>query len=189
MENGEDFMVEYFDGSTWNIVASYARGTDFENNGTYAASISIDEGEYTFPSDMNIRFRCDASGNADDVYIDEIKITASTTSTQKAGSLAKGLNNLNRNIQANIEDIELNINLYPVPASGAVTIDLGFVESLGKTTISITDIQGKVVYQSSEIIESQNHHLAIDVNHFNKGLYLVLIQNNSFTISKKLIVE
>ena len=29
-----------------------------------------------FPADMKVRFMCDASGNSDDVYIDEIKVSA-----------------------------------------------------------------------------------------------------------------
>nr|NQU92695.1 hypothetical protein [Bacteroidota bacterium] len=44
----------------------------------YSKTVTILEGEYTFPTDMKIRFMCDASANADDVYIDEIRILASS---------------------------------------------------------------------------------------------------------------
>jgi hypothetical protein len=76
MENGENFFVEYYDGSTWHIIASYARGTDFNNNQFYNEIVYIDEANYTFPTNMKIRFRCDASTNSDDVYIDEVKVSA-----------------------------------------------------------------------------------------------------------------
>lgn len=76
MENGEDFWVQYFDGSTWHTVETFVRGTDFNNNTFYEVTVVIDEANYTFPDDMQIRFRCDASGNRDDVYIDEITISA-----------------------------------------------------------------------------------------------------------------
>ncbi len=76
MENNEDFWVQYWDGSSWNTVATFARGVDFDNNTFYNAVVTISESNYTFPNDMRIRFRCDASGNADDVYIDQITISA-----------------------------------------------------------------------------------------------------------------
>jgi len=76
MESGEDFWVQYYDGSTWHTVASYARGTDFSNGQFYSKEVLIDEASYTFPTDMKIRFMCDASGNKDDVYIDEIRVSA-----------------------------------------------------------------------------------------------------------------
>jgi hypothetical protein len=76
MENGEDFWLQYYDGSTWQTVASYAQSIDFDNNVVYDISLIIDETSYTFPSNMQIRFMCDASGNSDDVYIDQVRISA-----------------------------------------------------------------------------------------------------------------
>jgi len=75
MESGEDFWVQYYDGSNWHTVASYARGTDFDNNVFYNKTVYIDEGTYTFPANMKIRFMNDASNNRDDVYIDEIRVS------------------------------------------------------------------------------------------------------------------
>lgn len=76
MDSGEDFLVEYYDGSSWHVIAAYARGVDFENSRFYHETIYISETDHVFPSDMKIRFRCDASSNYDDVYIDEIVVSA-----------------------------------------------------------------------------------------------------------------
>ncbi|GAB6142715.1 hypothetical protein JCM12294_01520 [Desulfocicer niacini] len=77
MDNSnEDFLVQYFDGSRWHTVASYAQGIDFQNGQFYNKSLIISESDYTFPTNMKLRFMCDASGNADDVYIDEIRVSA-----------------------------------------------------------------------------------------------------------------
>lgn len=77
MDNSnEDFWVQYYDGSTWHTVASFAKGIDFENNYFYNATVTINESSYNFPTDMKLRFMCDASGNRDDVYIDEIVVSA-----------------------------------------------------------------------------------------------------------------
>jgi hypothetical protein len=73
MESGEDFWVQYYDGSTWRTVASYARGTDFNNNVFYNKVVTISSSQYNFPTNAKLRFVCDASGNSDDVYIDEIE--------------------------------------------------------------------------------------------------------------------
>ncbi|MHC4758594.1 MAG: CotH kinase family protein, partial [Planctomycetota bacterium] len=76
MDGSEDFFVEYYNGSSWQIIAEYDVNDEFVNNQFYFEEITIDEGTYTFPSNMKIRFRCDASGGADDVYFDEISVSA-----------------------------------------------------------------------------------------------------------------
>jgi PKD repeat protein len=77
MDNSnEDFQVQYYDGSNWNTVANYAQGIDFNNNQFYFETVLISESQYTFSTNMKIRFQCDASANGDDVYIDEIKVSA-----------------------------------------------------------------------------------------------------------------
>ncbi len=79
MESGEDFWVQYYDGSTWHTVASYVSGTDFDNDSFYQIDdVIIEESNHTFPSDMKIRFLCDASANNDKIYIDEIRVSAYT---------------------------------------------------------------------------------------------------------------
>jgi len=76
IEPGEDFQVQYYDGSVWHTVATYVCGTDFNNGEFYNKTLNIDEVNYAFPADMKIRFMCDASDNRDDVYIDEIRVSA-----------------------------------------------------------------------------------------------------------------
>jgi len=76
IESGEDFWVQYYDGSTWHTVATYVCGADFNNGELYNKTLNIDEANYVFPADMKIRFMCDASDNRDDVYIDEIRVSA-----------------------------------------------------------------------------------------------------------------
>ena len=76
MENNEDFWLQYYDGSSWVTVETWARGVDFQNGQFYESTVVIDEGTYNFPTNMQIRFRCDASGNRDDVYIDAITVSA-----------------------------------------------------------------------------------------------------------------
>ncbi|MBW8002451.1 MAG: PASTA domain-containing protein [Planctomycetes bacterium] len=76
MDSGENFFVEYYDGSSWVQIANYISGTNFSNDTFYNETIIINEGTYTFPTDMKIKFRCDAGQNGDDVYIDEVIVYA-----------------------------------------------------------------------------------------------------------------
>ncbi len=72
MERNEDFWLQYYNGSSWQTVASWARGVDFNNKTFYHVTVPIPATSYTYPTNAKLRFLCDASGNADDVYIDQI---------------------------------------------------------------------------------------------------------------------
>jgi hypothetical protein len=95
MDGGEDFFVEYFDGTDWQQVANYVQGVDFVNGQFYKEIVWINESVYTFPSNMQIKFRCDASNNIDDVFIDEIYVKATTQSAGGNGVNWTLWNNVN----------------------------------------------------------------------------------------------
>ncbi|MFH1615002.1 MAG: Calx-beta domain-containing protein [Planctomycetota bacterium] len=76
MESGDDFWVCYYDGATWHIVEDFVSGVDFNNAKFYHAVVYVTEANYTFPSDMKIKFQCDAGEDDDYVRIDEIKVSA-----------------------------------------------------------------------------------------------------------------
>ncbi|WP_197429341.1 T9SS type A sorting domain-containing protein [Winogradskyella endarachnes] len=75
MENGENFFVEYDDGSTETTIANYIRGTHFNNGQVYSVSLTLDNTIYTFSNNSRFRIVCDASANNDQIYIDDINIT------------------------------------------------------------------------------------------------------------------
>ena len=78
-ENTEDFWVRFSSdgGSSWTTIKAYVNNVDFVDNGTrYDPVITIDSGSYTFNNNVKIMFECDASGNRDDVYIDNVRISA-----------------------------------------------------------------------------------------------------------------
>ncbi len=77
MENREDFFVEYYNGSSWVLLASFVRGVDFQNGTFYNGVVSWNSSQVAFPTNAQLRFRCDASGNRDDVLIDDVTWKAS----------------------------------------------------------------------------------------------------------------
>lgn len=89
--NGHDFYIEFSDdgGSSWHSteIARYIRGTDFNNNSTYTnetvtAVSSSYGGTYNFTSSSRFRFRSDAAQDSDDLYIDNVTITAYPPSSE-----------------------------------------------------------------------------------------------------------
>ncbi len=77
MDNSnEDFKLDYWNGSQWVTLKTWAKNADFQNNVFYSESISLSKQDIAFAATAKIRFVCDASSNYDDVYIDEISISA-----------------------------------------------------------------------------------------------------------------
>ncbi len=76
-ENNEDFWLQVNDGSGWSTVATYVRNSsNYSNNNFYSDTVTINSGSFSFGSNVQFRFRADASGNSDWVYIDEVVIEA-----------------------------------------------------------------------------------------------------------------
>ncbi|HEX6941578.1 MAG TPA: PKD domain-containing protein, partial [Gemmatimonadaceae bacterium] len=78
MEAGEDFWLQYYNGTSYVTVASFASGTNFINGVFYQATVTLRKASIAFPANARLRFRCDASNNTDDVYIDEVVWRATT---------------------------------------------------------------------------------------------------------------
>jgi hypothetical protein len=76
MDVGHSFSLDYWNGSSWQTVQTWVRGTDFSNGVFMPETVNISSGSYNFPTDMKIRFMCNGKRNNDDVYIDVIRISA-----------------------------------------------------------------------------------------------------------------
>ena len=76
METNENFFVEFFDGSSWQIIGDFVVNVDFSNGTFENPEIIIDSSTYNFNANNGIRIRCDASGNGDRVYVDEVVVSA-----------------------------------------------------------------------------------------------------------------
>ncbi len=75
MEFGEDFFLQYYDGSQYRTIGQWREGFEFPGDGFYSDEITLNAAEYqNFSNNAGFRFYCDASGNADDIYIDAVVI-------------------------------------------------------------------------------------------------------------------
>ena len=75
MENNEDFWLRYYNGSSWTTVATWTRGVDINNNTFYNATITLSASQYNFANNSGFRLQNDASGNNDQIFIDQVTIT------------------------------------------------------------------------------------------------------------------
>ena len=78
-----------------------------------------------------------------------------------------------------------NITIYPNPATNNLCINLQQLKNLQNTTVSVFDMQGKLLLQ--QIITQQQTEL--NINHFAKGIYVVKVQNEKEIIQSKFIKE
>jgi len=198
MENGEDFWVRYHDGSSWNTVASYARGTSFENGSFYTATVNIPASSYSFPTNAQFRFQCDASANQDQIYIDKVTITATSGggafAPNSIASLGSGMNGF-AGVDASDSLLELDgMQLSPNPASTQANLKVALdIEDENSVDVhmNIFNIQGRLIQSKKwDGISNSYFDKTIDLSKLQHGLYFVNItSSNGFSETQKLIVR
>jgi len=76
-----------------------------------------------------------------------------------------------------------NLNIYPVPASDLVSINLE--GSVSNSEIQIVDIVGKIVYRG--ILMQQKSQ--VDISNLKSGMYFVQVKHNQESFVKQLLVK
>ena len=197
MEVNEDFWVQYYNGSSWQTVASFARGVDFNNGTFYVATVTIPSSSYNFPTNARLRFMCDASGNADDVYIDDITWTGLSTVTATGGATllasapASGTP-LKLETSAIPEDYALLQN-HPNPFNAGTTINYALSEP-GDVDLVIYNMLGQRVrtlvqgYQPVGTYTIEFDAKDANGNDLSSGLYFYRLRVNDFVESKKMML-
>lgn len=182
MENNEDFWLRYFDGSSWATVATWARGTSFNNNTFYSATVTLSNANYTFPSNAKFRFQCDASGNGDRIYIDQVIVTGATVSNfmEPSGPVV-GITKLRPGNAEQRAFDENELHVYPVPAHEYLTIET----DLEIQRISVYALDGKmlIVNQGDDFSDQ------LDVSSLLTGAYILRIETEDEVITKKFTKE
>ena len=178
MENGEDFWVQFNDGSGWSTVASYARGTSFENNNFYTSTVTISSGDFNFSSNAQFRFRNDASGNNDYIYIDQVTITGNS------GSAFAGVQTSLIGLPAGFIpegdfDSEEDFMLYPNPAENYIQVKM--IDIIEGTTFRIVNMIGQTV---SEGILSKD---SISIDELQSGIYFMEVNDGEELMVQRFI--
>jgi PKD repeat protein len=146
MENNEDFWLQYAsNGTSFTTVGSWAAGTNFNNNTFYVATVTINNPT----ANGKIRFRCDASNNSDDIYIDNVTVTG-VNGARLAGSTIVELGSVAT------DDALVGIDEIAVPQ--AITLGQNFpnpfnpvtripyeINNAGHVSLNVYDLSGRLV--------------------------------------------
>ena len=178
MENGEDFFVRYNDGNGWQTVAAYARGTSFNNNTFYTATITLDAANYNLSSNARFRFQCDASGNSDHIYIDQVTLTGNAGSTNLKEKPTVGeLIALGTMDDPNI-DLMDDVLVSPNPTADIVNL----TTDTDITKVAVFGIDGRL-YQN--ILGDDINQ--IDISELNSGIYMLRIETDEEIYTKRVV--
>ena len=181
MENNEDFWLRFYNGSSWSTVAAWSRGTSFENNNYYSATVTLNSTDVNFASNSAFRFQNDASGNNDHIYIDQVLIK---------GIIGNGVNSTNSinvvNSNYNTSSSSTNVQfgdkmIYPNPASHLLHVNPNF--GTLKATYRIINLLGKVI--TSGTIKNNS----INISTLKNGIYLLELTDEEETFTQKFIKQ
>ena len=136
MEFNEDYFVEMNTGSGWVVLANYARGVHFNNNTRYSDAIVIPG---PFSSATQFRFRCDASGNSDWVYIDDVIITGCVN----GGAIGLAKSNEIPSGKILEQVVSFDVAIYPNPVLDELNIE--YVSNDSRVEIRIFNSVGQEV--------------------------------------------
>ncbi len=183
MENNEDFWLQYNDGSGWQTVATWARGSEFENDSFYTSTVTLNASQYNLNSNGQFRFRCDASGNGDRIYIDAVTITGNTGTSRIADSTRKVDKETSQSSISTHElsDDEEGFTLYPNPVQGMLNIKN--TSGLKVDTVKVFSAFGMLVKEMKELDDDAS----IDVSNFASGTYFVRFVSGNTIVTKRFI--
>ena len=191
MESGENFYVEYYNGSAYQIVGNYVSGTSFNNGSFYTATITLNNGTYVFPTGARIRFRCDASDNNDDVYIDAITWRATTTpNASSEGStivmVKPDLTPIETTSQPALETT-LAQN-YPNPFNPRTTIAYTLAKE-SQTRLEIFDAAGhRVATLVDGVVGAGKHTVDFNASSLSSGIYFYRLSAEGIVQQKKMVL-
>ncbi|MBU1319037.1 MAG: S8 family serine peptidase [candidate division Zixibacteria bacterium] len=177
MESGEDFWVQYYNGSTWQTVATFTSGTDFSNNVFYNAVVSISSSQYSFPTNAKLRFMCDASDNRDDVYIDEIEFRG----------MGGGTSGFAKNEPLLPEEFSLAQN-YPNPFNPVTQISFT-LPTTQDIRLEVFNILGqRVEVLADRAFGAGSYTIPWDASKHSSGVYFYRLSSATFNKTMKMVL-
>jgi len=179
MENNEDFWLRYYNGSSWSTVATWTRGVDINNNTFYNATVVLTASQFSFASNSGFRFQNDASGNNDQIFIDQVTITGKTNSSSSQNSVTALGGGYTITSDEGANGLEDEFSIYPNPVSGNI-LNVKLLDD-SAVTYRIMNMIGQTVI-SGELKDQQ-----VNVETLKSGMYFIEINDGEETMTKKFI--
>ncbi|MEO5906280.1 MAG: GEVED domain-containing protein [Saprospiraceae bacterium] len=170
-ETGEDFWLQYNNGSGWVTIANYKRGTNFNNNTFYTTTVTVPN--FAPTATGSLRIQSDAGDNNDQVFIDAVIITKLTS-----GGLIEGYFIIEE-IAAPVSqtpidgienpDTEKELLVFPNPVQDFLNLDF----SGDITNVRVMGLDGREFK-----VNAANHsNKLIDINYLTPGIYFIWVES------------
>jgi hypothetical protein len=173
MENGEDFWLRFFDGSQWITAATWVAGSNIQNNNFYNATVTLTPAQYNFAVNSGFRFQCDASGNQDQIFIDQVTITGISGTVRGKSDKLEVVGYQPSEILT-----EDDFEIYPNPVKGNI-LNV-FVPNIDQFEFRVMDLLGKVILNGKSTG-------SIDVGNLEAGVYIIEVNDGDELITQKFI--
>ena len=185
MENGEDFWLQYDDGSGFTTVATWVKdNVNILNNTFYTSTVTLNSADYSFVNGGRFRFRNDASVNNDRTYIDAITITGLSTGSNslQGGIITQQVGpTLAPETLMETEGMEVEIQLYPNPASAILHVETGDDAEF----INIYSLQGKLIQR----LTANGRLNEIQLSGLASGMYVLEVRTAEEVYRRKFVKE
>ncbi len=178
MENNEDFWLQYNDGSGFTTIATWARGTNFNNGSFENRVVTLNASNYNLVSNGQFRLRCDASGNNDHIFIDQVVITGNGSNNAARNIITKIANAPEEQI---IVENKNNFKLYPNPVKDGV-LNIILSKNASNMSYRIINMLGQVVNQGITTKE-------IIVDNLEAGVYYIEVNDGKEKMTKRFVKE
>lgn len=185
-EGTEDFWLQISTngGSSYTTVEDWVRTVDFNNNERKSGSVVI-AGPFT--TNTRLRFRADASGNSDWVYIDDVVING-------CGSTGNMFNEIpvitepeiTEEIDRTILEIKpASMRLFPNPVSTELTVAYK-TNTTENVQLRLMDFTGQVI----QVMNTPSGYFEekIDVSNLNSGYYVIQMIAGKERLTQKFVV-
>ncbi|MDA3881273.1 MAG: carbohydrate binding domain-containing protein [Prolixibacteraceae bacterium] len=140
-------------------------------------------GPYTFDcstTDATNLLKFMLGGNTENVYIDDVSITESTT---KSAIIASPVTKISG------ETLSSKVTMYPNPASNVLNIQVTTTMA-DKATVNVIDLQGRVISSTRHLAAMGGvNHLEINTQFLDSGTYIVNVTTSEFTKSKMIVIK
>ena len=146
MENGKDFWLRYYNGSSWATIAIYTSGVDFNNNSFSSASFTLNESQYNLATNAQFRIQCDAQRKNDQVYIDQVIIEGTLTGPDITPP-STPTNLTASNISQTTADLNWNTSTDNIGVTGYdVYQDGNFITNVSNTSYQVSGLSVSTSY-------------------------------------------
>jgi hypothetical protein len=159
-------------------MTTYARGTDFQNLVREFETVVITG---TFGSQTKFRFRCDASSNADYVYIDDVEISGCANGNREI------IDEDNLSTEEDAIQAIQEVKLYPNPVAGMLNIEINSPVTQD-ANIAIMSANGTLVKSMTKELQAGEMILTENTSELAPGIYYLLITRDDQRIIKRFVV-